>query len=169
MSDSPADFARQFDERQKAAEEARVADEKAKAEATAAHDEAALLSPLGAIFVEYDALAADGTLLKRSGAFRYKLAVTASDHLALQCAMQRFTPPGLFAVPGAAETLAVLHVTMTEVPDWIPRDSAGRPDWLNVDSTLAQGLVNEVDKHTARFRERIGARCTPTTAGNKPG
>lgn len=169
MSDSPADFARQFDERQQAAEEARIAAEKAKAEAVAAHAEAELLSPFAAVFVEHDALAPDGTMVKRAGTFRYKVAVTAADHLAMQCAMQRFTPPGLFVVPSMAQTLAVVHVTMTEVPDWIPRDSAGRPDWLNVDSTMVEGLADEVDKHAARFRERIGARCTPASAGHKPG
>lgn len=163
-ADNPADFVREFDERQAAEEAARAATAKAAAEAA----DVALVSPDGSVFIRYVGIDAKDNEVTREGTFVYRLAVTAADNLAIQCGMQRFTPVGL-NTPEIAQILAVLNVVIREVPPWVPRGADGRPDWLNVDATLAYALVSEVDKHAERFRERIGARRAAPNPGPKPG
>lgn len=159
----PVEFVRQFDAQQAAAAAIVEADAKTAEARIADVADVEFLSPDGRIAVDYTG--SDG--IARSGVFVYRLAVTTADFLRLQVGMQRYTPPGLSDVPGAAEMLAVLSVTMRQVPDWIPRDAQGHPDWLNVDYNLATRLVEVVDQHTVRFRERVGAKCTPQVQGDQ--
>lgn len=163
-ADNPADFVREFDERQAAEEAARAAAEKAAAEAA----DVALVSPDGSVFIRHVGLDAQGNEVTREGTFVYRLAVTAADNLAIQCGMQRFTPVGLNTTE-IAQLMAVLNVVIREVPQWIPRGPDGRPDWLNTDATIIYLVVGEVDKHAVRFRERIGARRAAPNPGPKPG
>lgn len=166
--ENPVDFVRQFDAREAAESAAREAAAKAPAaavEKAAARADAELLSPDGAVRMTYTGIGPDGYEVTREGTFRWRVAVTVADLLSVQCAMQRYTPPGMLSVPGMAEMLAVLNVCVREVPDWIPRDATGRPDWLNVDANLATQLVREVDKHADRFRQRVGARSAAAGSG----
>ena len=165
MSDNaPADFVREFDAGRQAAEAKVDADALAADVAADALDDARYFSPEGAFNVTHSG--ADGVV--RTGRFEYRLAVTAADFLALQIAVQRYTPPGI-GVTGVAEMLAVLHVAMREVPDWIPRDQANQPDWLSVDVNLTNQLVAGVDAHSTRFRRQISTACSPAVPRKKLG